>query len=71
VKLILTLLAIAISACSQAQKMQDTQIIWHDGNCFLYVKNLSAQQAKAMQKSIKFADCNVIFDDDLTEGTKK
>jgi hypothetical protein len=71
VKLILTLLAIAISACSQAQKIQDTQIIWHDGTCFLFVKNLSAAQAKEIQKTINFGDCKVIFGEDLTEGMKK
>jgi hypothetical protein len=51
-----------------AKQVQDTEIIWHDGTCFLFVKNMSIEQAKNMQKSIKFDDCTVIFDDDLTEG---
>jgi hypothetical protein len=68
---IVLVMLVLLTGCTQAKQVQDTEIIWHDGSCFLFVKNMSIEQAKEMQKSIKFENCKVIFDDDLTEGEPK
>ena len=62
---------LAIASCKSTQEVQDTHLIWHDGDCLLLVRNMSAEQAQHMLKDISLEKCHVQFTDDLNEGAKK
>jgi len=66
--LILLAMFLLLPGCASGRQAGHTEVIWHDGDCMLYVKNTSVEKAKEMTKGIKFEECNVTFEDDLTEG---
>ncbi len=58
--IILLLISVGIvAACSNAQKANDLQIIWHAGECLLVADGLLIEQAQSIQKEWQFAECEV------------
>ena len=65
---LICLLFFFLNGCKSTQDVQDTHLIWHDGQCFLVARNMSAEQAHRMLKDISLEKCKVQFADDLNQG---
>jgi hypothetical protein len=56
-----------LSACT-AQKGQDINLIWHDGECLLYIEGISAEQAGKVNKAWEFSTCGITVESELGAG---
>ena len=66
VAMLFILLMLCLAGCSTSNK--SVQVIWHDGECLLYVDGISADQAGNMSKEWEFGDCGVKVESELGEG---
>jgi hypothetical protein len=56
-----------LTSCS-AQKGQDINLIWHDGECLLYIEGISAEQAGKVNKEWQFTSCGITVESELGAG---
>jgi hypothetical protein len=66
---VIVVVYLILSGCTPSTKVRDMKVIWHDGNCLLYVDGISAKQAKVMSDEWQFKNCEVIVNEN--EGVKK
>lgn len=63
VAILIILLLLCLGGC--ASKNQSINLVWHDGECLLWVEGISAEQAGNMSKEWAFGDCEIRVDSAL------
>jgi hypothetical protein len=53
-----------------AKKARNLKVLWHDGECVLYLEGLSIEQARGLKEKWEFKDCNVVITEN-EGGSKK
>ena len=49
--------------CTPSTKVRDSRVLWHDGECLLYVDGVTIEQAKDLEESWQFRNCEVLIQD--------
>jgi len=57
------IIALLLMGC--ASKQAAINLIWHDGECLLFVEGISAEQAGNMSKEWEFSECSAVSESDL------
>jgi hypothetical protein len=65
-----TFILFAAYGCTPATKARNLKVLWHDGNCVLYVEGLTVEQARGLKEKWEFKDCNVVITEN-DGGSKK
>jgi uncharacterized lipoprotein NlpE involved in copper resistance len=60
------LIALLLMGC--ATKQSAINLIWHDGQCLLFVEGISAEQAGNMSKEWEFGECEIKVESELGTG---
>jgi hypothetical protein len=66
---IVFILFISLGSCTTT-KARNLKVLWHDGDCVLYVEGLTVEQAKGLREKWEFKGCNVVVDEN-EGGSKK
>ena len=56
-----------LTACTPHTRVQDIEIIWHDGECLFVADGMTIEQAKDLQQTWKFEQCKIEITDNEKE----